>query len=59
MKKISMLFHLVQRALERYLSEDAGERARREIAYALFCERPMRLAPDELKVLLKLDSWSR
>ena len=30
---------------------------RRDAAYQLFCERPMRLAPDQLKAVLEHDSW--
>jgi hypothetical protein len=48
---------LIQDALERYLSEGVAEPARREAAYNLFCERPMRLAPDQLKAVLEHDSW--
>jgi len=43
--------------LERYLSEGVAEPARREAAYNMFCERPMRLAPDQLKAVLEHDSW--
>jgi hypothetical protein len=48
---------LIQDALERYLSEGVAEPARREAAYNMFCERPMRLAPDQLKAVLEHDSW--
>ena len=51
------LSDLIQDALERYLSEGVAEPARREAAYNFFCERPMRLAPDQLKVVLEHDSW--
>lgn len=48
---------LIQDALERYLSDGVAEPARREAAYNMFCERPMRLAPDQLKAVLEHDSW--
>lgn len=51
------LSDLIQDALERYLSEGTPEPARRDAAYALFCERPMRLAPEQLKAVLEHDSW--
>ena len=51
------LSDVIQDALERYLSEGMPEPARRDAAYQLFCERPMRLAPDQLKTVLEHDSW--
>ena len=48
---------VIQDALERYLSEGTPEPGRRDAAYQLFCERPMRLAPEQLKALLEHDSW--
>ena len=43
---------LIQDALERYLSEDTADRGRRTAAYEFFCERPMRLASDQFKIVL-------
>ena len=51
------LSDLIQDALERYLSKGMLEPARRDAAYQLFCERPIRLAPDQLKAVLEHDSW--
>ena len=51
------LSDLIQDALERYLSKGMPEPARRDAAYQLFCERPMRLAPEQLKAVLEHDSW--
>lgn len=51
------LSDVIQDALERYLSEGVAEPARRDAAYQLFCERPMRLAPEQLKAVLEHDSW--
>ena len=50
------LSELIHEALEHYLSERMAESARREAAYRLFCEQPMRLAPQQLKALLGHDS---
>lgn len=51
------LSDLIQDALERYLSKGMPEPAKRDAAYELFCERPMRLAPGQLKAVLEHDSW--
>jgi len=51
------LSDLIQDALERYLSEGLPDPARRDAAYQLFCERPMRIAPEQLKAVLEHDSW--
>lgn len=48
---------LIQDALERYLSQGTPEPAKRDAAYRLYCERPMRLAPEQLKAVLELDAW--
>lgn len=53
------LSDIIQDALERYLSKGIAEPARRDAAYQLFCERPMRLAPDQLKIVLEHDSWDQ
>ena len=47
------LSDVIQDALERYLSEGTPEPARRDAAYQLFCERPIRLAPEQLKAVLE------
>ena len=52
------LSDLIQDALEKYLSAGLLELARREAAFQLFCERPIKLAPEQLKVVLEHDSWS-
>jgi hypothetical protein len=51
------LSDVIQDALERYLSDGIAEPARRDAAYQIFCERPMRLAPEQLKAVLEHDSW--
>ena len=47
---------LIHEALERYLSERMPESARREAAYRVFCEQPLRLSPRQLKAVLPHDS---
>jgi hypothetical protein len=51
------LSDVIQDALERYLSQGVPQPARRDAAYQLFCERPMLLAPEQLKTVLEHDSW--
>lgn len=53
------LSDIIQDALQHYLSKSIAEPARRAAAYQFFCERPMRLAPDQLKVVLAHDSWNQ
>jgi len=53
------LSDVIQDALERYLSEGVPQPARRDAAYHLFCERPMLLAPEQLKAVLEHDSWDQ
>lgn len=48
---------LIQDALESYLGTRAVEPAKRDAAYLLFCERPMKLAPKQLKSVLEEDAW--
>ena len=48
---------LIQDALESYLSSRAPEPEKREAAYQLFCERPMRLTEDQFKAVLEEDAW--
>lgn len=52
------LSDVIQDALERYLSQGVPQPARRDAAYQLFCERPMLLAPEQLKTVLEHDSWN-
>jgi hypothetical protein len=51
------LSDLIQDALESYLSTKAVEPVKREAAYQLFCERPMKLAPEQFKTVLEEDVW--
>ncbi len=51
------LSDLIQDALESYLSDKSVEPAMREAAYQLYCERPMKLTPSQLKSVLEEDAW--
>ena len=51
------LSDVIQAALENYLSAGLPEPARREAAFELFCERPIKLAPGQFKAVLEHDSW--
>jgi hypothetical protein len=51
------LSDLIQDALERYLSAGLPEPARREAAFQLLCERPIKLSLEEFKAVLEHDSW--
>lgn len=51
------LSDLIQDALESYLSSRAVEPAKRDAAYQFFCERPMKLAPEQFKAVLEEDAW--
>lgn len=51
------LSDVIQDALEKYLSAGLPEPARREAAFQLFCERPIKLAPEQFKAVLAHDSW--
>lgn len=51
------LSDLIQDALESYLSTNAVEPAKREAAYRMFCERPIKLAPEQFKAVLEEDAW--
>ena len=49
------LSDLIQEALERYLAAGMPPRDRREAAYHLFCELPMRVSPDQFREVLQAD----
>ena len=51
------LSDVIQDALEQYLSVGLLDPARREAAFQFFCERPIKLAPEQLKAVLEHDSW--
>ena len=51
------LSDLIQDALVQYLRKDAATPKERKMAYHLFCERPMKIPPDELRHVLEEDMW--
>jgi hypothetical protein len=46
---------LIQDALEKYLTAGLPESARREAAFRLFCEQPIKLPPEQFRVVLDHD----
>ncbi len=51
------LSDVIQDALESYLSIRAIEPAKRDAAYQLFCDRPMKLTSAQFKAVLEEDAW--
>ncbi len=51
------LSDLIQDALLQYLGKDAAKPRERKMAYQLFCERPMKIPTDQLRLLLEEDMW--
>ena len=52
------LSDVIQDALEKYLSAGLPDPARREAAFHILCEAPIKLAPEHLKAVLEYDSWN-
>ena len=50
---------LIQDALVQYLSTGAASPKEREMAYQLFCERPLKLTPEQFRQVLEEDMWDR
>lgn len=51
------LSDLIQDAVDRYLTAKMPTPDRREAAYRLFCEQPMRISPEQLREILQEDAW--
>lgn len=51
------LSDLIQDALESYLSSRVVDPSKRNAAYQLFCERPMKLTREQVKTVLEADAW--
>lgn len=51
------LSDLIQDALGRYLAAGIPPLDRRDAAYHLFCELPMRLSPEQFREVLQADPW--
>lgn len=52
------LSDLIQDAVDRYLTAKMPTPDRREAAYRLFCEQPMRVSPEQLREILQEDAWN-
>ena len=48
---------LIQDALVQYLSSGAASSKERDLAYHLFCDRPMKLLPEQFRQLVEEDAW--
>ena len=51
------LSDLIQDALVQYLSPDAATAKEREIAFHMFCERPLKLTPEQFRQVIEEDAW--
>jgi hypothetical protein len=51
------LSDLIQDALTQYLRKDAATPKERKMAFHLFCERPMKITPEQLRYVLEEDMW--
>jgi|APFre7841882630_1041343.scaffolds.fasta_scaffold08554_3 hypothetical protein len=51
------LSDVIQDAIVTYLSNRMPDPKKRESAYQLFCERPMRLSQKQFREILEEDSW--
>jgi len=51
------LSDVIQDALENYLSTKVIDKTKRDEAYQLFCDRPMKLNPTQFKAVLEEDPW--
>ena len=50
---------LIQDAVVKYLRKCGARAKERKMAYQLFCERPMRILPDQLRYVCEEDVWLR
>lgn len=48
---------LIQDALESYLSTRTVDPAKRDAAYQLYCEHPMKLTSAQFKSVMEEDAW--
>lgn len=51
------LSDVIQDALVSYLNDKVADPKKREKAYQLFCERPIRISKNQLKEILEEDAW--
>ncbi len=53
------LSELIQEALVQYLRKNGATPKERKTAYQLFCERPMKIPPAQLRHVLEEDMWDQ
>jgi hypothetical protein len=53
------LSDVIQESIVHYLSNKLPDPKKRERAYQVFCERPMRISKQQLKEILEEDVWDR
>lgn len=51
------LSDVIQDALVEYLRKEAATPKERKMAFQLFCERPMKIPPEQLRYVLEEDIW--
>jgi hypothetical protein len=51
------LSDVIQDALVQYLRKEAATPKERKMAFHLFCERPMKMPPKQLRYALEEDTW--
>ncbi len=51
------LSDVIQDALVQYLRKEAATPKERKAAFNLFCERPMKIPPEQLRYVLEEDMW--
>jgi hypothetical protein len=51
------LSDLIRDALEQYLRKAAATPKERNMAFQLFCERPMKISREQLRYVLEEDMW--
>ena len=49
--------NVIQESLVKHLERDTATRKERNIAYQLFCERPMKVPRKQLRFILNEDMW--
>ena len=57
-KEGRLLSDLIQDALEQYLKKGAATANEREMAFRVFCERPMKIPQKQLRYVLAEDLWN-
>ena len=53
------LSDLIQDALVNYLNASATSSKEQDVAYHVFCERPLKLVPEQFRQVLNEDVWDQ